>query len=258
MGRILIALLVVVAAAAAAPSARSIVDGAPDGDAHPYVGVAVSGDVFCSGTLIAPTVFVTAGHCTAAFASTGEPTYVTFDPNAGPTSLYVTGEPHTMPGFFDVPPQGVGVPASVGNDIGVVVLDQPVALAQYGQLPAEGTLDSDAAKAASYTLVGYGAQDWVSGHGGRRPVFTFQRTRAGSTLINTANAQGDQFARFSTNPGNDKGGIGPGDSGGPALLGDGPTAVALGSHGPSRFGSGEVYLTRLDTESALAFIGQFG
>jgi hypothetical protein len=162
-----------------------------------------------------------------------------------------------MPGFFDVAPRGVGVPASLGNDVGVVVLDEPVALPEYGRLPAEGFLDGRDASAASYTLVGYGAQDVVSGHGGRFPIFTFERNRAGSKLVNTANRLGDEFARFSTNPGADRGGIGPGDSGGPALVGDGPTIAAIGSHGPSRFATGEVYFTRLDTASALAFVKQF-
>lgn len=257
MRTLVIPLVLLVATAALVPAAVAIVNGVPDGSAHPYVGIAVSGDTFCSGTLISPTVFVTAGHCTAAFSASGEQTFVTFDPDAGPDSVSVTGTPHTMSGFFDIPPQGVGVPGSVGNDVGVVVLDEPVSLPAYGLLPAEGVLDSRAARAVSYTLVGYGAQGWVAG-GGRFPIFTFERTRAGSALVNTANVYADEFARFSTNPGGGKGGIGPGDSGGPAFMDDGRTIAAIGSHGPSRFGSGEGYFTRLDTESALTFLSQFG
>ena len=38
----------------------------PDGEAHSYVGaLVVDGSVACSGVLIAPTVFATAGHCGA-------------------------------------------------------------------------------------------------------------------------------------------------------------------------------------------------
>jgi hypothetical protein len=258
MRRILLPFIVAIASAAAlVPAAFPIVNGTPDGNAHPYVGIAVSGDWFCSGTLISPTVFVTAGHCTAGFAATGKPTFVTFDPNASGDSVYVRGTPHTMAGFFDVPPKGVGLPGSVGNDLGVVVLDEPVALASYGQLPSIGFLGAPASRSATYTLVGYGAQDWVSGQGGRFPIFTFERTRASSRLVNVANAYGDEFARFSTSQGDGRGGIGPGDSGGPALVGDGPTVAAVGSHGPSLFADGEVYFTRLDTENALAFIRQF-
>jgi hypothetical protein len=257
MRTLVIPLVVVLATAALVPAAVAIVNGVPDGSTHPYVGIAVSGDDFCSGTLISPTVFVTAGHCTAAFSASGVPTFVTFDPNAGPDSVYVTGTPHTMAGFFDMSPKGVGLPGSVGNDLGVIVLDDPVALAAYGLLPADGALESPAARTASYTLVGYGAQGWVAGHGGRFPIFTFQRTRASSTLVNTSNAYADEFARFSTNPGDGQGGIGPGDSGGPAFMDDGQTIAAIGSHGPSRFAGGEVYFTRLDTESALAFLDRF-
>ena len=108
MRRLRILAGVVLAAATVATSVGAITNGVPDGDAHPYVGVASSGDWFCSGTLLSPTVFLTAGHCTDAFASTGSPTYVTVDPNAGPNSVYVTGTPYTEPGFFNVPPRPSG------------------------------------------------------------------------------------------------------------------------------------------------------
>jgi len=51
-------------------TASAITDGYPDGNGHPYVGLMVAQDNTgkplwrCSGTLIAPTVFLTAGHCT--------------------------------------------------------------------------------------------------------------------------------------------------------------------------------------------------
>jgi hypothetical protein len=253
--RLLTAVCAAVAAAVLSAPAGAVTNGTPDGSAHPYVGIAVSGDVFCSGTLLSRTVFLTAGHCTAAFASTGEPTYVTFDANAGPSSEYITGTPHTEPGFFNVPPQGVGVPASVGQDLGVIVLDAPVQLPAYGQLPALGTLAG--ANGAAMTLVGYGAQDWIPTKGGRVPIFTFKRTMAEVRLINDDNANGDEFVRVSTNPGGGKGGVGPGDSGAPAFLDGGTTIAAIGSHGPSPTASGTGYFSRLDTADALAFITQF-
>lgn len=249
------ALLIVAATAAAAlaSTAGAITNGTPDENAHPYVGTAVSGDVFCSGTLLSPTVFLTAGHCTDAFAHTGEPTYVTTDPNASPTSPYVAGRPFTQPGFFNAPPQGVGVPGSVGNDLGVVVLNSPIAAPRYAHLPAPGALATN--PKLSVTLVGYGAQGWVPGAGGRRPFFTFVRTQADAQLVNDANANGSQFVLVSTSPGGGNGGIGPGDSGAPALVDD--TVVAAGSHGPSPSASGAGYFTRLDTPEARAFVQGF-
>jgi hypothetical protein len=107
------------------------------------------------------------------------------------------------------------------------------------------------------TVVGYGVQDWVAGHGGRFPVFTFVRTRAVLTLINDTYASGGEFVRLSSNPGGGKGGIGPGDSGAPAFLDDSTTIGAIGSHGANPFGSGSTYFTRLDTPQALGFIAPF-
>ena len=60
------ALMVVLATAAAA---LAITNGTPDGNRHPYVGLMVALDSDgvplwrCSGSLLSPTVFLTAGHC---------------------------------------------------------------------------------------------------------------------------------------------------------------------------------------------------
>jgi Trypsin len=242
------------AAALFAASASAITNGVPDGNAHPFVGVASSGDWFCSGTLLSPTVFLTAGHCTDAFASTGEPTYVTVDPNAGPSSAYVTGTPDTEPGFFNIPPLGVGVPASVGNDLGVIVLDRPILLSSYGQLPRAGSLTGPG---VALTAVGYGAQGSVPAPHGHVPLFTFVRTRADVSSINDTNAIGDEFARLSTNPGDGKGGIGIGDSGAPAFFAGTSTIAAIGSHVTNPNGAGTAYFSRLDTAAALAYVTPF-
>ena len=238
-----------------APPARAITNGLPDGTAHPYVGVASSGDEFCSGTLLSPRAFVTAGHCTADFAASGQPTFVTFDANAGPSSTYITGTPYTEPGFFNIPPQTVGVPASIGHDLGVIVLDHPVDLPSYGTLPTIGSLNG--ATGTPVTLVGYGAQAWVPHPGGRIPIFTFVRTQAPATLINDTNANGAEFVRVSTSPGHDQGGVGPGDSGSPAFLDATSTVAAVGSHVTNPSGSGTTYCSRLDTAEAQAFISPF-
>src|SRR5207302_1623263 len=82
------AFLVAALAAIVAPApALAITGGAPGGDAHPEVGLLVAVvpgaglQPVCSGTLVAPTVFLTAGHCTAPLAGAGVTRlYVTFDP----------------------------------------------------------------------------------------------------------------------------------------------------------------------------------
>src|SRR3989442_7401577 len=59
-------LLVAIVVLTTATSAQAIVYGHPDGTRHPFVGMVFQNgaDAGCSGTLISPTVFVTAGHCT--------------------------------------------------------------------------------------------------------------------------------------------------------------------------------------------------
>jgi len=56
-------------------TALAVTNGEPDNGAHPFVGLMVADDAEgnplwrCSGTLISPTVFLTAGHCTEAPAA---------------------------------------------------------------------------------------------------------------------------------------------------------------------------------------------
>ena len=109
-----IALSVGVAQAIIEPA---IINGEPDrgSKAHPYAGTYVvkfEGELFpvCSGTLISPKVFLTAGHCTE--PQKGErlpkelPTYVSFDPTfESGSSEVIKGTPYTHPRFcFPIPP----------------------------------------------------------------------------------------------------------------------------------------------------------
>ncbi len=70
----LLAALAIVVAIGVGP-AGAITDGVPDNAGHPYVGLMSAHDSDgnplwrCSGTLLSPTVFLTAGHCTEAPAA---------------------------------------------------------------------------------------------------------------------------------------------------------------------------------------------
>ena len=60
----------VAALAVAAPAAFAITSGSLDGNGHPAVGLLLADrgngpEPDCSGSLVSPTVFVTAAHCTA-------------------------------------------------------------------------------------------------------------------------------------------------------------------------------------------------
>jgi V8-like Glu-specific endopeptidase len=146
------------------PSAGAIVYGQPDGNRHPNVGTLVAEiegekQSICSGTLIAPRVFLTASHCTdfvqQALGTSG--VWVSFDPVFSETSTLIPGTAHTNPAYNRF--QGPGGHADPG-DIAVVVLAQAVG-ATPAQLPTAGLLDQ--LKAAhqlngqTFTAVGYGA-----------------------------------------------------------------------------------------------------
>ena len=126
--------LVVVLAFAVFGNAGAVTDGEPDGEGHPYVGLMIA-DVDgepawrCSGTLISPTIFVTAGHCTdgataarvwfnsdMTYASVPFPLY----PYGGAGSGATEGTPYTHPQY--------NPNAFFLYDLGVVVLDEPVFL----------------------------------------------------------------------------------------------------------------------------------
>jgi len=63
----------------------------------------------CSGTLISPRVFLTAGHCTDFLTKEDLPTYVSFDPTYKPgASEVIKATPYTHPGFcFPTPKENV-------------------------------------------------------------------------------------------------------------------------------------------------------
>ena len=174
--RRLITAAVLVAALTSVSSASAITDGTADGSAHPNVGglvapVAYSDGtwIYCSGTLISPTVFLTAAHC----AEASDQVRVTFD------TAYQDGD-KTYSGTFHGDPaynQSQGDP----HDIAVVVFDKEVKGITPARLPAAASL-SNLSSTQQFTSVGYGAYEVTNQPGGHQyrtflavPVATEQR-----------------------------------------------------------------------------------
>ncbi len=228
--------------------ATAITFGEPDGTAHPYVGMllilATDGLFYgCSGTLLSPTVFLTAGHCTADAVLT----WVNFDPEINledfPTGWH-TGTPVTHPEFNAAFPNT--------SDIGVVVLGTPLDVG-VGVLAEVNTLDDLATRRGRqdtiFGLVGYGMQSV-------RPFPEWETTRykATSMLVNLRSAlTGGWNLHTSNNPGkgNGTGGACFGDSGGPIFYpADSNVIVAVTSFGLNYNCKGADFAYRVDTEHA--------
>jgi len=246
------AVLAVVLPLVALP-ARAITGGSPDGETHPYVGLVLGGNALCTGALIAPSVVLTAGHCTDDFRSAGGPVYVTFDPDPTQTSAFYSGTPYTDPNY--IPVQTPTTSDAAANDLGVILLDQPVSLSTYAALPRAGQDDALDGSDASLTAVGYGVQSFSSRNPNRA---TALGTRAATTLgIASGPGAVDSGVLELASAGIDGGSVCFGDSGGPILLGDTATVVAVISAGSDRQCQGPSFAARVDTTSALAFLAPF-
>ncbi len=235
--------------------AQAIVYGQTDGNRHPYVGALVFESdgqkrKICSGTLIDPEVYLTAGHCTAALASRGvapSDVWVTFDSVFSQDATFLPGTYHTHPDFGFSGPEGRSDP----HDIAVIVLDKAVKGITPAKLPKADSLAS-LPKDQRFTSVGYGAYEVTNGPGGHQYLYDDVRMYATGTL----NSINKTLLRISMNPSTGDGGTCYGDSGGPNFLGDTNVIAAITITGDAVCRSTNVDY-RLDTESARAFLADY-
>jgi secreted trypsin-like serine protease len=249
---------------------------------HPFVGLVVfydADDNFiwrCSGSLISPTKFLTAGHCadTAEGAVTAR---VYFQQDAGAhydpaTQLdAVTGYPEycaagtegvTCATSHKLYNYGFANFADFPNthDVGLVILDQPISLPEYGQLPAAGALDklgtARGTKDTVFTVSGYGLSYSSQVHSAVPNISYRERLMAKSTLVNLKSANTDGYNLQTQGNGDGRGGTCSGDSGGPVFLGDATsnTIVAVTSFGMNSLCRGTDYGYRIDRAEVLDWI----
>ena len=276
-------------------------NGQPDNGAHPFVGELLfyvpdavdsrftdpGGWFTCTGTLVSPTVVMTAGHCAYGIGDDGQPTtgsngndvWINFSevpdfdvispsgdyiPDRNERALHrpqgrAQRRPELARGHRDAHPE-YNDNAFYLHDLGVLVLDKPVQSDTYGELPKLGLLDTLVKKKSKilFGAVGYGLEGskLASSFGGDT------RRTANQRLVSLNGASGigkGISAKFSSNKGiNTTGGTCFGDSGGPIFLGGTTTIVAVTSYGISPTCADGTGGYRVDQTDDLDFMADFG
>jgi hypothetical protein len=311
MRRPLAALVALIAALAIAAPAAAITNGSPDvvngRPEHPYVGELLfyvpdvpssrftdpGGWFTCTGTLLSPTIVVTAGHCTFGVGLDGVSTThdgadtTAAEGGVGGNDVWISFAP--APDFGILPAsstfttqaaryaawsaalngsaewhRGTSNPHPLyddnqffAHDAGVVVLDEPVSSAIYASLPTENYLELTYAKQPKndhrFETVGYGLERVQ----GKKEFGGDTRMQSHPKLDSFSAHPDDAYMVISNNT--KTGGTCFGDSGGPTF--DDTTShliVAVTSWGqsPNCGGIGGVY--RLDQSDDLDFLAGFG
>ena len=220
-----------------------------------------TGQIFpiCSGTLIAPNVFLTAGHCTLFYtnqlAPNGFTAYVSFDGSI-PFGGLTTNQTQLLDVSFVVTNPNFSQRQSDSGDIGALILASNVRDVTPATLPACGLLDQLGAqnglRDAIFTPVGYGVQNRVVGGG--VPFFQDVNPIPRMFAFSSFNALNRGYIRLSQNPATGNGGACFGDSGGPNFLSVNgqPILAAITITGDAVCRATNVAY-RLDTASAQAF-----
>ncbi len=273
--RLLVLLVLAVVFAVGVVPALAVTDGTLDGSGHPAVVLLlmeVNGKPAfrCSGTLLSPTVLLTAGHCAGAPGEfSGMRVFTESDvqagigttnnyPNSGPNSVeaiaWASHPLYTSAQFFL-------------HDVGIVVLQAPGVVLpadQYGTLPTVNQLDSLKTKRGqqdkTFTAVGYGLQQSFPDAASWKTVASRTRYVANPYLVQINGGIVGDFSLLLSNNAH-SGGTCFGDSGGPNFLGSGDSETKIVA-GVTSFGlngncAGTGGVFRIDRQDVLDFINSY-
>lgn len=269
MKKLLVLLAALTMALTMALPAQAITDGEPTTDHSEVVLILmeVGGEPTyrCSGTLLSPTIVVTAGHCTSNFPDepfSGMRVFTEADVEYGDNNYPYAGDNAVEAVDWAAHPDYENAPFWF-NDVGMIELEAPGVVfedgdeSQFGTLPEVDSLDKYAKKRgqnkAWFTSVGYGLQRI-------NPVFVeSERIRYVAypklNAINAPGMTGDYSMLLSNN--HATGGTCFGDSGGPNFLKDTTIVAGVTSFGLNGNCAGNGGVFRLDRQNVLDFINEF-
>lgn len=267
MKKLLVLLAALTMALTMALPASSITNGEPTTDHSEVVLILmeVGGEPAfrCSGTLLSPTIVVTAGHCTSNFPDepfTGMRVFTEADVDNGDNDYPLgTGNNTVEAKRWAAHPDYETAPFYF-NDVGMIELEEPVVLESgdfYGTLPAVDSLDAYAKKRGQnkvrFESVGYGLQriNPVFVEADRERYVAYPKLNA----INAPGMTGDFSLLLSNN--HATGGTCFGDSGGPNFIKDTTTIAGVTSFGLNGNCAGTGGVFRLDRQNVLDFIDDF-
>ena len=270
------------ALAAFSPSVFAITWGQPDGTAHPNVVNLIferpEGLFLCTGTLLTPTVVLTAGHCTEEAGAVNINTWVRNDPDidaaftaerpnftstrAWLNATWTTGQAIPHPQYNDY----AQFPDTF--DVGVIRLNAPIYVAEYGALPTLGQFEylrksRGSREGRRAVIVGYGLQGKIPANA----LDEWKRYRGETSVSTMENGAtlGEQNFKFTNSPGKGHGvgGTCSGDSGGPAFWVDPATGLetnvvmAVNSYSITKLCNGNDYQFRTDIAETLDFVSPY-